>query len=76
VAPALLFIQHAAADDFNPILKFGTDYINDVETPEGDHFVQLLNDKVNEIFDSRRPFTPTTDDSRCQYCPYAHICGL
>lgn len=76
VAPALLFIQHAAADDFNPILKFGTDYINDVATPEGDHFVQLLNDKVNEIFDSRRPFTPTTDDSRCQYCPYAHICGL
>ena len=76
VAPALLFIQHAAAEDFNPILKFGSEYINDVATTDGDRFVQLLMQKVNEIFDPALPLTPTADTERCCNCPYAHLCGL
>lgn len=76
VAPALLFIQHAATDDFNPILKLGNEYINDVATPEGDHFVSLLTQKVREIFDPSLEFTPTADTSRCRNCPYAHLCGI
>jgi CRISPR/Cas system-associated exonuclease Cas4 (RecB family) len=76
VAPALLFIQHAAAEDFNPILKFGSEYINDVATTDGDRFVQLLMQKVNEIFDPALPLTPTADTERCRNCPYAHLCGL
>ena len=76
VVPALLFIQHAAADDFNPVLKIGANYIDDVATPDGDRFVKLLVDKVNEIFDPTQPFTPTADSSRCRICPYAHLCGL
>ena len=76
VAPALLFIQHAAAEDFNPILKFGSEYISDVATTDGDRFVQLLMQKVNEIFDPALPLTPTADTERCCNCPYAHLCGL
>ena len=76
VAPALLFIQHAAADDYNPVLKLGSDYINDVATPDGDRFVRLLIDKVNEIFDPRQPFVPTDDKDRCRACPYARFCGM
>lgn len=76
VAPALLFIQHTSGDDYNPILKFGNDYINDVATPDGDRFVTLLMEKVNDIFDASQPFTPTADPARCRFCPYAQICGL
>lgn len=76
VAPALLFIQHAAAEDFNPILKLGSEYINDVATTDGDRFVQLLMQKVNEIFDPALPLTPTADTDRCRNCPYTYLCGL
>ena len=76
VAPALLFIQHAGTDNFNPVLKLGTDYIDDVATPDGDRFVNLFMEKVNEIFDPSRPFLATTDTSHCKTCPYAHLCKM
>lgn len=76
VAPALLFIQHSSGDDYNPILKFGDEYINDVATADGDRFVSLLMQKVNDIFDPSIPFTPTADTARCRNCPYVQICGL
>lgn len=74
VAPALLFIQHAGTDDYNPVLKLGNDYIDDVATPDGDRFVKLFMEKVNEIFDPSQPFVPTADNSLCKTCPYAHLC--
>ena len=74
VVPALLFIQHAGADNYNPILKFGSEYINDVATPDGDRFVQLLMQKIDEIFNPEQPFTPTDDTNRCHSCPYIHLC--
>ena len=76
VAPALLFIQHAGTDDYNPILKFGNEYINDVATADGDRFVKLLVQKIDEIFDPSLTFVPTDDTDRCRTCPYASLCGL
>ncbi len=76
VAPALLFIQHAGTDDYNPVLKLGNDYIDDVATPDGDRFVKLFVEKVNEIFDPSQPFVPTADTSHCKTCPYAHLCKM
>ena len=76
VVPALLFIQHAASDDYNPVLKLGGDYIEDVATDDGNHFVSLLLQKVNEMFDPSQPFLPTSDSDRCRTCPYARLCGL
>ena len=76
VAPALLFIQHAGTDDYSPILKFGNDPISDVATADGDRFVELLMAKVNEMFDSSQPFTPTADGDRCRTCLYQQLCGL
>lgn len=76
VAPALLFIQHAAAADYNPVLKLNGEYISDVATPDGDRFVSLLAQKIDEMFDPLRPFAPTADTARCRLCPYAQHCGL
>lgn len=73
VSPALLFIQHAGADDYNPILSIGKEGITDVE-PYYDEFKERLTDVVNEIFNSEIPFTPTAITTRCTNCPYKRLC--
>lgn len=75
VSPALLFIQHAGAEGYDPILRFGQERITDVATPEGDHFVKLLSEKMEEIFNPDLAFVPTDDRDRCANCPYADFCG-
>lgn len=35
----------------------------------------LLNEKLNELFDSSIPFSQTVEIKRCVYCPYKTICG-
>ena len=73
VAPALLFIQHAGADDYSPVLKFGRDYIDDV-APHAEPFMSLLTQVVDEIFDPSTSFLPTEDRSRCTNCPFRLLC--
>jgi len=40
-----------------------------------DTFMQLLSNKMGEIFDPAQSLTPTDDRKRCDTCPYAAICG-
>lgn len=75
VAPALLFIQHTLADDYDPILCFGKEKILDMNTADGNRFVELLVEKVNEIFSPELPFNPTSNREQCINCPYVHFCG-
>ncbi|MBR6320536.1 MAG: PD-(D/E)XK nuclease family protein [Prevotella sp.] len=75
VAPALLFIQHAGADDYDPVLKFGRDPIDDVARDQ-QRFSQLLREVVGQMFDPDLPFTPTPDRSRCTNCPYRQLCTV
>ena len=75
VSPALLFIQHAGADDYNPILKFDKGYINDMTEYQG-RFVELLKAKIDEIFNPENDFVPTDDRGRCTICPYKGLCSL
>ena len=73
VSPALLFIQHAGGDDYNPVLKFGKDYVDDV-APHAPVFMERLTAIISEIFDPATPFVPTSDRSRCSGCPYRMLC--
>ncbi len=73
VSPALLFIQHAGAPNYDPTLCFGKDKILDI-AEHSVHFNELLEQKVNEIFSSEIPFTPTTDLKICRSCPYLQMC--
>ena len=73
VSPALLFIQHASAKDYDPTLCFGKVKILDIRE-HSDRFCELLENKVNEIFTKNIPFTPTTDLKICQTCPYLQMC--
>ncbi len=74
VSPALLFIQHAGADDYDPTLCLGKEPVRDIATVS-DSFMQLLDNKLDEIFDPAQSFTPTDDRKRCDTCPYAVLCG-
>ena len=70
VSPALLFIQHAAAD---PVLYFGKERINDVNDclPV---FGKLLREKIEEIFNPDIAFAPTANRDLCRTCPYKELC--
>ena len=73
VSPALLFIQHAGAADYNPTLLFGKELILDIEDHRDD-FEKRLHDIVNELFCPDIPFSPAEDLAICQKCPYLPLC--
>jgi len=73
VVPALLFIQHAAAEDYDPVLKLGREPVSDI----ADHcvrFNELLEQMTTEIFSSDLPFIPTKNPDICRTCPFAPFC--
>jgi hypothetical protein len=86
VSPALLFIRKVGTEDYNPTLTLKTDDpnggkttklypINDIEEV-ADDFCMELRKLLEEIFDPSIPFSPTDNKKRCEYCPYADLCGI
>ena len=75
VSPALLFIQQAGSDDYDPTLCFGKNPINDV-ADSSQRFGELLRETVNEMFSADIPFIPTDDRDRCRFCVYRNLCAL
>ena len=73
VSPALLFIQHAGSDNFDPTLKLGKEPVRDIATVS-DEFMTLLTEKMSEIFCQDLAFSPTEDQDRCSSCPYQMLC--
>ena len=74
VSPALLFIQHAAAEDYNPTLVIGREPVTDIAV-HSDRFIALLKETTEAIFSPDLRFTPPDDRNRCRSCPYAALCG-
>ena len=74
VSPALLFIQHAGAEGYDPTLSLGREPVNDI-APHSERFITLLDQTIRSIFDPALTFTPTDDRNRCRSCPYAALCG-
>ena len=74
VSPALLFIQHAGAEDYDPTLKLGKAPVIDIATESGT-FMELLQKTTSEIFNQDLAFAPTADNDLCRSCPFAIICG-
>ena len=73
VSPALIFIQHANSNDYDPVLCFGKERINDIAQYELE-FKTLLTEKINEIFNPAIAFVPTNDDTTCSLCAYKLLC--
>ena len=75
VAPALLFIQHSGADDYDPILPMGKEKMKDISRYE-EPFSNGIQEVLTEIFEPSVPFKPTADRAICAICPYRQFCGL
>ncbi len=76
VSPALLFIQHAHGDDYDPVIKIAGNKVLDVEVYQ-DMYMDNLKAVLHEMFSSDQRFVPVKDESVCQYCPYKDkLCGI
>ncbi len=75
VSPALLFIQHAGADNYDPTLCLGKEPVTDIKESSA-RFRTLLEEVVDQMFDPDLPYQPTDDRSRCNACPYRLLCGI
>ncbi len=75
VSPALLFIQHAGTENYDPVLAFKDGRIDDVEK-DRKLFGKRLKETVDEMFDPGKPFAPTADHQRCTNCAYQLLCRL
>ena len=73
VSPALLFIQHAGGEDYDPTLCFGKDPVRDIAQFSA-RFNELLEEKITEIFSPDIPFIPTDNLRTCNSCPFAPLC--
>ena len=73
VSPALLFIQHAGAEGYDPTLVVGREPVSDISV-HADHFIERFKETITDIFNPDLPFTPTDDRNRCRSCPYAALC--
>ena len=74
VSPALLFIQHAGDDDYDPTLMIGKNKIDDIG-PFIDEFKERLQAVLADMFEPGKPFTPTDNKHTCERCPYRQLCG-
>lgn len=74
VSPALLFIQHTKAKDYDPVLTIAKEPITDVNVYKDD-FLRLLKEKLDELYNPDIPFELTDNADFCRVCPYKNICG-
>ena len=75
VSPSLLFIQHSAAENYDPTLCINKEKIADIQdymTP----FIEGIERIFAEIYDPEQDFHPTDNRDNCEYCPYKHLCGM
>jgi hypothetical protein len=75
VSPALLFIQHAGTDDYDPTLCLGKEPINDISVI-AEPFMTHLDAVIADIFTPTTAFVPAEDRNRCRHCPYIALCGI
>lgn len=75
VSPALLFIQHAKGDDYDPTLAIGGTTIGDIGSISTD-FMSRLHAVLTQMFEPDEPFRPTDDRQLCAYCPYRMMCRI
>ena len=73
ISPALLFIQHAGVDDYDPTLCLAKEPVNDISVI-AEPFMSHIDAIISDIFAPDSSFVPTDDRQRCRHCPYAALC--
>ena len=74
VSPSLIYIHKKSSpkrSDF--VIKMAKEPLTDV-SPIRNDFLSMLTEKLSEIFDVTKPFYPTEEIERCQWCDFKNIC--
>lgn len=72
LTPALFFVHKSSQGDYHPELQLNKEpllfdnHVNEFETG--------LHHLLEDIFDLDKPFSQTTDNATCSYCPFVHLC--
>ena len=74
-SPALLFIQNANTEKYDPTLSINREKIVDISIYETE-FINNLKGILSEMFEQNQSFEPTTDISTCDNCPYKMLCNI
>ncbi len=80
IKPFLMYVK-LASETRNLDIKIDKDVVNDFAhqsiagAPLMDTFADKMTNLVREIFDPALPFTQTTNESDCKYCPFKEMCG-
>lgn len=73
VSPALLFIQHAKEENYDPTLLLTKEKIIDIATWKDD-FINGIKQLIADILNPSMNFNPTDNIKQCDTCPYHQIC--
>ena len=73
VSPALLFIQNARTEGYDPTLKLDKEVMWDAADYE-EPYMESLRQLIYEIYNPEVPFHKCDDLRRCATCPYASLC--
>ena len=74
VSPALIFIQHAFSEQYDPTIYINKVKVIDVAEYEED-YRKGMQQLVEEIYNPGISFQPTANDKHCEYCAYKALCG-
>jgi len=71
--PVIYGLRTAGADDFDDHIYIDESRVDDFKPLSG-QFKILVKDTLSDIFNPQIPFTKTTHNARCNYCPYRNLC--
>lgn len=78
VAPALLYIHRAAADDYVPVIQLGESRQPKVPVDNFSiyekEFREHLNNLLETVFNPQTSFNQTDIEDKCAYCDFKELC--
>ena len=74
ISPALLFIQHAQREGYDPVIHIGDNPVRDAKTEYGEEFMSHLRQVIHDMLSPDKPFSPAEQESACDKCPYKNLC--
>lgn len=74
IAPSLLFMRNTSDEEFEPHILIGNHPVEDFSIYH-DQFGKLLQETIEEIFNSYVPYTATDFKDACKYCKFTTLCG-
>ena len=80
ISPQLMYVK-LLKEETTASIKIAKEEVTDFANQQiGDEkvmdtFVELLKQTIRNIFDKNQPFTQTTQEHNCTYCPFCNMCG-